>query len=138
MNPQGYKSHVHTDLLIVNDGQEAMDYLLNQGEFADPETSPGPDLETVCRIYRGTRFVEHVAHPFLLCEHISCGRSRQDVAHLSKGVTDVHSRSIDIVFADMFVMRRASHLRHGHTAAHLAEQLDVAPQILRSTTPAQL
>jgi CheY-like chemotaxis protein len=36
--------HVPVDLQIVNDGQEAMDYLLNQGEFADLATAPSPDL----------------------------------------------------------------------------------------------
>ena len=35
---------VHTDLRIVNDGKEALDYLRREGAFADPDTSPRPDL----------------------------------------------------------------------------------------------
>lgn len=34
----------HCDLRIVNDGEEAMQYLLRQGAFTDPSTSPIPDL----------------------------------------------------------------------------------------------
>lgn len=35
---------VRTDLRIVKDGQEALDYLLREGEYSDPATSPRPDL----------------------------------------------------------------------------------------------
>ena len=35
---------VRTDLRIVNDGKEALDYLRREGSFSDPETSPKPDL----------------------------------------------------------------------------------------------
>ena len=35
---------VHTDLRIVNDGKEALDYLRREGAFTDPNTSPRPDL----------------------------------------------------------------------------------------------
>ena len=35
---------VHTDLRIVNDGKEALDYLHREGAFSDPENSPRPDL----------------------------------------------------------------------------------------------
>lgn len=35
---------VRTDLRIVNDGQEALDYLLRQGAYQDPASSPHPDL----------------------------------------------------------------------------------------------
>jgi CheY-like chemotaxis protein len=35
---------VHTDLRIVNDGKEALDYLHREGAFTDPENSPRPDL----------------------------------------------------------------------------------------------
>jgi CheY-like chemotaxis protein len=35
---------VHTDLRIVNDGKEALDYLRREGAFTDPDTSPRPDL----------------------------------------------------------------------------------------------
>lgn len=35
---------VHVDLRIVHDGEQAMEYLLRSGEFADPEKSPAPDL----------------------------------------------------------------------------------------------
>ncbi|MFW6224879.1 MAG: response regulator, partial [Bacteroidota bacterium] len=38
------KSKVKTDLRIVNDGQEALDYLEHKGEYADQSTSPLPDL----------------------------------------------------------------------------------------------
>lgn len=33
-----------TDLRIVSDGSEAMDYLYRQGSYADPASSPRPDL----------------------------------------------------------------------------------------------
>ena len=32
------------DLRFVGDGQELLDYLYNEGEFADPEKNPRPDL----------------------------------------------------------------------------------------------
>ena len=32
------------DLRFVEDGQELLDYLYNEGDFADPEKSPRPDL----------------------------------------------------------------------------------------------
>jgi CheY-like chemotaxis protein len=32
------------DLRFVGDGQELLDYLYNEGDFADPEKSPRPDL----------------------------------------------------------------------------------------------
>jgi CheY-like chemotaxis protein len=32
------------DLRFVGDGKELLDYLLNKGDFADPETFPKPDL----------------------------------------------------------------------------------------------
>ena len=32
------------ELHIVNDGEEALDYMLRRGEYADPESSPRPDL----------------------------------------------------------------------------------------------
>ena len=35
---------VKTDLRIVNDGEEAIDYLLRRGRYADPIDSPRPDL----------------------------------------------------------------------------------------------
>ena len=35
---------VRTDLRIVNDGKEALDYLHREGAFTDPEDSPRPDL----------------------------------------------------------------------------------------------
>lgn len=38
------KGRVQTDLQIVNDGQEAMDYLMNVGKFADKNLAPRPDL----------------------------------------------------------------------------------------------
>lgn len=38
------KSRVKTDLRIVNDGQEALDYLENKGDYADKNKSPLPDL----------------------------------------------------------------------------------------------
>ncbi len=38
------KSKVKTDLRIVNDGQEALDYLEHKGEYADKSKSPLPDL----------------------------------------------------------------------------------------------
>lgn len=34
----------HVDLRIVEDGEEALDYLLRRGAFADPQKSPRPDL----------------------------------------------------------------------------------------------
>ena len=35
---------VLTDLRIVNDGQEAMEYLERRGRYHDPDSSPRPDL----------------------------------------------------------------------------------------------
>lgn len=32
------------DLYIVQDGEEALDYLLRRGKYTDPATSPSPDL----------------------------------------------------------------------------------------------
>ena len=33
-----------TDLRIVDNGEEALDYLKHRGRYADPESSPRPDL----------------------------------------------------------------------------------------------
>jgi CheY-like chemotaxis protein len=38
------KSSFEADLRIVSDGQEAMDYLLREGAFTDPESAPRPDV----------------------------------------------------------------------------------------------
>jgi CheY-like chemotaxis protein len=35
---------VRVDLRIVGDGEEALDYLNRRGQYADPESSPRPDL----------------------------------------------------------------------------------------------
>lgn len=35
---------VDNELYIVNDGEETLDYLLRKNQYADPETSPYPDL----------------------------------------------------------------------------------------------
>src|SRR3990172_11481657 len=32
------------DLRFVGDGEEVMDYLMRRGEYADPQTSPRPDI----------------------------------------------------------------------------------------------
>lgn len=36
--------HVKQDLMIVRDGEEALDYLHRRGRFTDPTTSPRPGL----------------------------------------------------------------------------------------------
>lgn len=38
------ESHLANDLHFVNDGEELMQYLLRQGEYADPKTSPRPGI----------------------------------------------------------------------------------------------
>jgi len=38
------KSAIRADLQIVSDGQQAMHYLLREGEYADPARAPRPDL----------------------------------------------------------------------------------------------
>lgn len=38
------KGKINTNLQIVNDGQEAMDYLLHQGKYTDKSMAPRPDL----------------------------------------------------------------------------------------------
>jgi CheY-like chemotaxis protein len=35
---------IENELYIVNDGEEALDYLFRRGRYTDPETSPRPDL----------------------------------------------------------------------------------------------
>ena len=35
---------IHNDLRIVEDGEEALDYLFRRGKYKDPATSPRPDL----------------------------------------------------------------------------------------------
>ena len=35
---------IDNDLYIVNDGEEALDYLLRRGKYQDPASSPRPDL----------------------------------------------------------------------------------------------
>lgn len=38
------KGKLVNQLMIVEDGESALDYLLRRGEFADPAASPAPDL----------------------------------------------------------------------------------------------
>ena len=38
------ESHVKSDLRIVEDGEEALDYLLQQNAYADKTSAPRPDL----------------------------------------------------------------------------------------------
>lgn len=38
------QGEIDNELHIVNDGEEALDYLFRRGQFADPESSPRPDL----------------------------------------------------------------------------------------------
>ena len=38
------RQKVPGDVVVVRDGQEALDYLYRRGNFADPEASPRPDL----------------------------------------------------------------------------------------------
>jgi CheY-like chemotaxis protein len=35
---------IENELYIVNDGEEALDYLFRRGRYTDPKTSPRPDL----------------------------------------------------------------------------------------------
>lgn len=37
-------SKFHNELRVVSDGREALDYLLQEGKYADPEAAPRPDL----------------------------------------------------------------------------------------------
>jgi len=36
--------HVRSELHIVQDGEEALDYLMRRGKYVEPSTSPRPDL----------------------------------------------------------------------------------------------
>ena len=38
------QSRIRNDLHIVEDGEEALDYLLRRGKYEDPASSPKPDL----------------------------------------------------------------------------------------------
>jgi CheY-like chemotaxis protein len=38
------KGHVHNDLVVVRDGEEALDYLFRRGKFQDPASSPRPGM----------------------------------------------------------------------------------------------
>ena len=38
------KGRVKNELIVVRDGQEALDYLYRLGKYQDPETSPGPGM----------------------------------------------------------------------------------------------
>ena len=38
------KGKFHNELYIVQDGEEALDYLYRKNKYADPDTSPKPDL----------------------------------------------------------------------------------------------
>ena len=38
------RSKLHNDLFVVNDGEEALDYLYRRGKYEDPKSSPRPDL----------------------------------------------------------------------------------------------
>jgi CheY-like chemotaxis protein len=36
--------NIQNELFVVGDGEQALDYLYRRGEFADPDSSPRPDL----------------------------------------------------------------------------------------------
>jgi CheY-like chemotaxis protein len=38
------KGRVHNDLMVVRDGEEALDYLCRRGKFQDPASSPRPGM----------------------------------------------------------------------------------------------
>lgn len=38
------RGHVRNELIVVRDGQEALDYLYGRGRFQDPATSPRPGI----------------------------------------------------------------------------------------------
>jgi CheY-like chemotaxis protein len=38
------QSRIRNELYIVEDGEEALDYLLRRGRYQDPDSSPKPDL----------------------------------------------------------------------------------------------
>lgn len=38
------KGRVHNDLIVVRDGEEALDYLFRHGKFQDPASSPRPGM----------------------------------------------------------------------------------------------
>jgi len=38
------QSRIRNELYIVEDGEEALDYLLRRGKYEDPDSSPKPDL----------------------------------------------------------------------------------------------
>lgn len=38
------KGHVHNDLMVARDGEEALDYLCRRGKFRDPASSPRPGM----------------------------------------------------------------------------------------------
>lgn len=39
-----YESRIASNVMIVEDGEELLDYLLRRGKYTDPETSPRPGL----------------------------------------------------------------------------------------------
>lgn len=39
-----YESRIASNVVIVEDGEELLDYLLRRGKYADPESSPRPGL----------------------------------------------------------------------------------------------
>lgn len=39
-----YESRIASNVVIVEDGEELLDYLLQRGKYADPESSPRPGL----------------------------------------------------------------------------------------------
>ena len=38
------KGRIRNELIVVRDGQEALDYLYRRGQYRDPETSPTPGM----------------------------------------------------------------------------------------------
>ncbi len=58
------KSGFEADLRIMSDGQEAMDYLLRQGAFSDPDFAPRPDvilLDLNMQIMSGQEVLQQIA-----------------------------------------------------------------------------
>ncbi len=61
---------ISVDLRIASDGEEALDYLLQRGPFADPASAPLPDLVLLdlnMPKLNGRRVLEHVRSTPHLC-----------------------------------------------------------------------
>jgi CheY-like chemotaxis protein len=99
-----HKGRIQCDLRVVSDGEEAMDYLLQRGRYADPDDAPRPELVLLdLNMPRldGRQVLEQMKSDAALCTIpvvvLTTSRHEEDVVHSYKlGCNSFINKPLDV------------------------------------------